>query len=76
MTAVMLYRIDASRNMRRYYRLDVQPDLFGLWLLVREWGRVGLRAEASGLLYHRPRSLRRAAASAAGKGETGIYGGA
>ena len=27
--------------MRRFYRLDIQPDLFGRWLLVREWGRVG-----------------------------------
>jgi len=27
--------------MRRYYRLDVQPDLFGEWCLVREWGRIG-----------------------------------
>jgi predicted DNA-binding WGR domain protein len=27
--------------MSRFYRLDVQPDLFGFWLLVREWGRIG-----------------------------------
>jgi predicted DNA-binding WGR domain protein len=39
--AVTLYRIDAARNMARYYRLDVQPDLFGAWDLVREWGRIG-----------------------------------
>jgi predicted DNA-binding WGR domain protein len=41
MSAIILYRIDASRNMRRFYRLDVQPDLFGFWLFVREWGRIG-----------------------------------
>lgn len=41
MSAVILHRIDPSRNMRRFYRLDVQPDLFGLWLLMREWGRIG-----------------------------------
>jgi predicted DNA-binding WGR domain protein len=41
MSAVILYRIDPSRNMRRFYRLDVQPDLFGFWLLIREWGRIG-----------------------------------
>jgi predicted DNA-binding WGR domain protein len=40
-SAVVLYRVDPSRNMRRFYRLDVQPDLFGLWLLIREWGRIG-----------------------------------
>ena len=43
MTAVHLRRIDATRNMRRFYRLDVQPDLFGGVLLVKEWGRIGAR---------------------------------
>lgn len=36
--------------MRRFYRVDVQPDLFGQWSLFREWGRIGqagqVRAEA------------------------------
>jgi predicted DNA-binding WGR domain protein len=41
MPAVTLHRIDPARNMARYYRLDVQPDLFGAWCLVREWGRIG-----------------------------------
>ena len=27
--------------MHRYYRMDVQPDLFGEWCLMREWGRIG-----------------------------------
>jgi predicted DNA-binding WGR domain protein len=39
--AVTLHRVDPSRNMRRYYRLDVQPDMFGYWLFIREWGRIG-----------------------------------
>ena len=41
MPAVTLRRIDPARNMARYYRLDVQPDLFGEWGVVREWGRIG-----------------------------------
>ncbi len=41
MTAITLHRIDAAQNMARYYRLDVQPDLFGAWGMVREWGRIG-----------------------------------
>jgi predicted DNA-binding WGR domain protein len=41
MTALHLCRIDPARNMRRFYRLDVQPDLFGRGLLVRQWGRIG-----------------------------------
>jgi predicted DNA-binding WGR domain protein len=40
-TAVHLRRIDPARNMHRFYRLDVQPNLFGGVLLVKEWGRIG-----------------------------------
>lgn len=36
-----LIRIDPSRNMHRYYLLRYEQDLFGQWLLVRQWGRVG-----------------------------------
>jgi predicted DNA-binding WGR domain protein len=32
MTAVTLHRIDPARNMRRFYRLDLQPDLFGAYV--------------------------------------------
>lgn len=41
MSGVTLTRSDPGRNMRRFYRLDVQPDLFGNWSLWREWGRIG-----------------------------------
>lgn len=41
MNSVTLYRIDPARNMRRYYRLDIEPDLFGYWLVTRQWGRIG-----------------------------------
>lgn len=27
--------------MRRFYLLDVQPNLFGEWSFIREWGRTG-----------------------------------
>jgi hypothetical protein len=37
MNALTLYRVDPVCTMRRFYRLDVQPDLFGLWLFIREW---------------------------------------
>jgi predicted DNA-binding WGR domain protein len=29
--------------MRRFYWIDVQPDLFGGVLLMKEWGRIGQR---------------------------------
>jgi predicted DNA-binding WGR domain protein len=41
MTAIMLHRIDSSQNMRHFYRLDIQPDLFGGFLLMKQWGRFG-----------------------------------
>ena len=41
MTVLHLPRTDLTKNMARYYRLDVQPDLFGGWSLWREWGRMG-----------------------------------
>ncbi len=41
MPPVTLQRRDAAENVSRFYRLDVQPDLFGQWSLSREWGRIG-----------------------------------
>lgn len=41
MTAVTLRRIEPKANALRFYVLDVQPDLFGGWSLVKEWGRIG-----------------------------------
>ena len=40
-SAITLTRTDPTKNMRRFYRLDVQPDLFGQWCIIREWGRIG-----------------------------------
>ncbi len=37
MTAIVLTRIDATQNMQRFYKLDVQPDLFGGWSLISDW---------------------------------------
>lgn len=34
-------RVDPDKNMARYYHMDVQPDLFGGWRFIREWGRIG-----------------------------------
>ena len=41
MSDVYLTRIDANQNMARYYRMTLQPTLFGEWSLIREWGRIG-----------------------------------
>jgi predicted DNA-binding WGR domain protein len=51
MNAVNLRRVDPARNMSRFYRLDMQPDLFGGVLLVKEWGRIGAQGRMVAELY-------------------------
>ncbi len=38
---VTLLAEDPASGRRRYYKLFIAPSLFGEWLLVREWGRIG-----------------------------------
>ncbi len=38
---VALRRVDPAQNMRRFYSLEVERDLFGRVVLVRRWGRIG-----------------------------------
>jgi len=40
-----LKRIDPACNMKRFYRMTVQRDLFGGSSLIREWGRIGQRGQ-------------------------------
>ena len=42
---VQLRRIDPACNMKRFYRMTVQRDLFGGSSLIREWGRIGRRGQ-------------------------------
>lgn len=44
-TDLHLRRIDPARNMRRFYCLNIQRDLFGGACLIREWGRIGYRGQ-------------------------------
>ena len=41
MNSTYLTRVDAEKNMARYYHSEVLPTLFGDWILHREWGRIG-----------------------------------
>jgi predicted DNA-binding WGR domain protein len=43
MIVAELRRLDPSRNMRRFYRIDIERDLFGGFLLLKQWGRIGTR---------------------------------
>jgi hypothetical protein len=36
-----LTRTDPARNMNRFYVVQVMPNLFGHWTVMREWGRRG-----------------------------------
>jgi predicted DNA-binding WGR domain protein len=54
MSAVVLYRIDSAKHMHRYYRMDVQLDLFGTWCLMREWGRIGRAGQMRSVSYPTP----------------------
>ena len=38
---IRLTRSDPSRNMHRFYAMQLWPTLFGEWALVAEWGRIG-----------------------------------
>ncbi len=41
MALAHLHRIDAGRNMARFYRVDIAPTLFGETCLLKTWGRIG-----------------------------------
>ncbi len=51
MNPLTLYRIDPTRNMQRYYHLDIQSDLFGSHCLIREWGRMGYSGQTRSTPY-------------------------
>jgi predicted DNA-binding WGR domain protein len=36
-----LTRIDPTRNIDRFYLVDITPTLFGEWTVLREWGGRG-----------------------------------
>ena len=39
--AASLVRVSPEKNLWRFYRMEVWPDLFGRALLMRQWGRIG-----------------------------------
>ncbi|MBB2842100.1 UNVERIFIED_ORG: putative DNA-binding WGR domain protein [Rhizobium etli] len=50
----LLYRIDPTLNMARFYRLSIQPTLFGGSSLVRNWGRIGTPGRQKVVLFDTP----------------------
>ena len=50
-TVLHLKRLDPEQNMKRFYLMTVQRDLFGGATLVREWGRIGSSGTIATELY-------------------------
>ena len=46
MAAVYMERFDHTRNLARFYQVEIQPTLFGDWAVVRRWGRIGTHGRA------------------------------
>jgi len=63
MLPVTLQRMNPTKNVSRCSRLDVQPELFAPWCLVREWGRIG----SPGRIMMQPFSTRAHAAAEAAR---------
>ena len=40
-----LVKIDPTRNMKRFYKLDIQPNLLGGFSVIRNWGRIGTKGQ-------------------------------
>jgi len=38
---IVLHKHDSKRNQHRFYALQIMPNLFGVWSLIRHWGRIG-----------------------------------
>jgi predicted DNA-binding WGR domain protein len=38
---IVLHKHDSKRNQHRFYALQITPNLFGAWSLIRSWGRIG-----------------------------------
>lgn len=36
-----LQKISSIQNTARFYVITIEADLFGVWLLTRNWGRIG-----------------------------------
>ena len=44
-TTCLMARLDAARNMARFYLLSLEPHLFNGTALTRNWGRIGTRRQ-------------------------------
>lgn len=52
-----LHRVDAARNMARFYSLSIQPTLFGGASLIRNWGRIGTNGQVKVETFDEPQEV-------------------
>ncbi len=50
-TPVHLIHVDPDVNMARFYRIELQPTLFGEVSILRAWGRIGTNGQAMRVTY-------------------------
>jgi predicted DNA-binding WGR domain protein len=41
----LLHRRQPDRNMARFYAVSIERSLFGEFMLIRQWGRIGKRGQ-------------------------------
>ena len=58
---ICIFRRDPSLNMARFYRVEIQKDLFGEMIVERTWGRIGGRGQSRINSYPSTHSAERAA---------------
>ena len=46
MPVVYMERSDHTRNLARFYQVEIQPTLFGGWAMICRWGRIGTYGRA------------------------------
>ncbi|WFU05889.1 WGR domain-containing protein (plasmid) [Rhizobium sp. CB3171] len=51
-----LRRSDPAQNVRRFYTLAIQPNLFGGVAVVRHWGRIGTNGQEKIETYDEPQA--------------------
>jgi predicted DNA-binding WGR domain protein len=51
---IKLIRTDPSRNMHRFYALQLTATLFGEWAVIAEWGRIGSAGQVQERLFAAP----------------------
>lgn len=44
--SIRITRVDPEKNMARWYEIDIQPTLFGEFIVERHWGRIGATGQS------------------------------